>query len=453
MNKNKSITVLFNQILSHAGFRRYAGNTLWLFGEKFLKIVIGIAITVWVIRYLGPEQFGLLSYAISFVGLFSVIATVGLEKILIRELVSGEFSHERLLGTAFGLRMVGVICVFCLIGIFIQLVDNNNNEHMLIFIIASAILFQTLDVIKLYFKSKVLSKYEVFASAISLAASSIIKILLIINHANIFAFAAVVIFDSFLLAISLVYFYNRDTSSLYLGRSWLTPLKWKFDIILAKKLFRDSWSLILSGVVVGIYMKFDQIMIKEMIDSTAVGQYAAAVKLSELWYFIPVAITGSVFPAIVAAKKINNHLYLQRLNRLYAFMFWTAFILAVVISFSSNWIILVLFGDAFSPASDVLVIHIWTGIFVFVGVASTQWFVSENLQLYLLLNTSVGAILNIAFNLYLIPIYGIQGAAIASLISQVISAYFMLLIWKKTRPNFFAISKSLNIYKVLFHEI
>ena len=201
-------------------------------------------------------------------------------------------------------------------------------------------------------------------------------------------------------------------------------------------------------------MKFDQIMIKEMIDSTAVGQYAAAVKLSELWYFIPVAITGSVFPAVVAAKKINNHLYLQRLNRLLRIYVLdciytcSCYIFYKRVDYFSTFL-----GDAFSPASSVLIIHIWTGVFVFVGVASTQWFVSENLQLYLLLNTSVGAVLNIAFNLYLIPIYGIQGAAIASLISYFISAYIMLLIWEKTRPNFFAISKSLNIYRVLHHEI
>lgn len=452
LNKKKNIAVWLSQLSNHSGFRRYAGNTLWLFSEKFLRIFLDLAITVWVIRYLGPEQFGVLSYAISFVGLFSAIATVGLDNILVRALVNDQSRYESLLGSAFGLRLIGAICVFCLISISIQFGGNSRDEKILIYIVASSILFQTLNVINLYFRSKVLSKYVVLASTIGLAFTSIIKIFLILNHASIFAFSAVIIFDSFVVAITLIYFYTRDVSAFHVGNTRLATFKWKFEVKLAKSLFRDSWPLMLSGLVVAIYMKIDQVMIKEMIDSTAVGQYAVAVKLSELWYFIPVAITGSVFPALVRAKNTNNQIYLQRLTYLYTFMFWVAFMLAVGISFLGEWIIKVLFGDPYIHASGVLIIHIWTGVFVFLGVASHQWLVTENLQLYSLINTCVGAALNIALNLYLIPIYGIQGAAVASLISYFIAAYFMLLFSKKTRPNFFAISKSINIFKVLYAE-
>jgi len=155
----------------------------------------------------------------------------------------------------------------------------------------------------------------------------------------------------------------------------------KFKRETAVSLLKDSWPLILSSMVIAIYMKIDQVMIKEMLDAEAVGNYAAAVRLSEAWYFIPMVISSSLFPAIINAKKISEKLYYDRLQKLYNLMVWMAISIALPMTFLSDWIVNLLYGAKYSEAGDVLMIHIWAGVFVFLGVASGKWFVAENLQL------------------------------------------------------------------------
>jgi O-antigen/teichoic acid export membrane protein len=172
----------------------------------------------------------------------------------------------------------------------------------------------------------------------------------------------------------------------------------------------------------------------------SVGQYAAAVRISEAWYFIPVIIVGSLYPAIVNAKQVSEKLYLDRLSSLYFVMFYMAVAVSVVSSLLSGVFVQTLFGAAFSQSSGVLMIHIWASIFVFVGVSSDKWLLTEGLQIYSAINGLLGAILNIALNLVLIPRIGIQGAAWATLISYAFSGYICLAIWPKTRRNFKAVT-------------
>jgi O-antigen/teichoic acid export membrane protein len=192
-----------------------------------------------------------------------------------------------------------------------------------------------------------------------------------------------------------------------------------------------------------IYVKIDQVMIKEMIDTEAVGQYAAAVRISEAWYFIPGAIASSIFPAIINAKKQNEDLYYARLQKLYDIMVWMAIAIALPMTFLSDGIVGLLYGAQYNEAGSVLMVHIWAGVFVFLGVASGQWLLSENLQIFSTMNTTIGAIVNIGLNYMLIPRMGIEGSAWATLISYCIAGYLCLLIWKKTRINFIHLTKSL----------
>ena len=184
-------------------------------------------------------------------------------------------------------------------------------------------------------------------------------------------------------------------------------------------------------------------MIKEMLDPESVGNYSAAVSLSEAWYFIPMAITSSVFPAIINAKKHSEELYYQRLQKLYDLMVWLAVTIALPTTFLAPWIIRVLYGEVFSQAAGVLSIHIWAGVFVFLGVASKNWLLTENLQIFSTINTSIGALANIVLNYILIKNMGINGAAISTLISYFIAAYLCLAFFDRTRLNFLNLTKSL----------
>jgi O-antigen/teichoic acid export membrane protein len=270
------------------------------------------------------------------------------------------------------MKLFGTFIVLVILAVIVGFTSNDKATNMLVFIIASATIFQSFNVVDMYFQSKVMGKYIVYANAISLIVSTVVKIALILNEASLVAFAWVVLFDSFILAVGYGYFYLKNHLALK---------TWKFDKRVAIDLLRDSWPLILSGIVISIYMKIDQIMIKEMLDSEAVGQYAAAVRLSEAWYFIPMVISASLFPAIINAKKVSEELYYARLQKFYDLMVWIAIAIAIPMTFMSEWVVELLYGEAYSEASGVLMIHIWAGVFVFLGVASGKWLVSENLQM------------------------------------------------------------------------
>lgn len=430
---------------NNQGFIKYFKNTSWLLSEKIFRLVVGLFVGVWVARYLGPEKFGIFSYAKSFVGLFITIASLGLNGIVIRELVKDESRKDELLGTAFWLKLMGALAVLIFLAIAINFTSNDQYTNILIFIIASATIFQSFNVIDFYFQSKVLSRYVVFANIISLFLSSVVKIGLILFEAPLIAFAWVVLFDSFVLACGFIYFFLK-TNNINIP---ITLDNLKFKGATAVSLLKDSWPLILSGIVISIYMKIDQVMIKEMLDSEAVGQYAAAVRLSEAWYFIPMVIASSLFPAIINAKKQSEELYYARLQKLYDLVVWMAIAIALPMTFLSDWIINILYGSDYNQSADVLMIHIWAGVFVFLGVASSKWFLIENLQVYSFYRTLAGAIINIILNYILIPIHGIFGAAISTLVSQAIASYLFNMTNKKLRRTFLL---QTNAFLLLFRK-
>jgi len=191
---------------NHQGFMKYFKNTSWLFGEKILRMVVGLFVGIWVARYLGPEQFGLFSYAQSFVGLFTAIATLGLDGIVVRELVKDESRRDELIGTAFWLKLIGAIAVLLILAVAVNFTSNDHATNIIVFIVASATVFQAFNVVDFYFQAKVMSKYIVYANVISLFLSSIVKVVLILNEAPLVAFAWVVLFDSFVLACGFIYY-------------------------------------------------------------------------------------------------------------------------------------------------------------------------------------------------------------------------------------------------------
>jgi len=401
-------------------------------------MIVAVFVGIWIARYLGPEQFGLLSYAQSFVGLFAAIATLGLDGIVVRELVKDESRRSLLIGTAFWLKITGSALVLGILTIAVLFSHNDTLTNFLILIIASSTVFQAFNVVDFYFQAKVLSRYVVFANTFGLLTSSVVKITLIMLEAPLIAFAWSALFDSFILASGFIYYFIKKAE--------FSIKQWTFHRATAIILLKDSWSLILSSVVVSIYMKIDQVMIMEMLGSEAVGQYAAAIRLSEAWYFIPMVIASSLFPAIVNAKAQNEALYYARLQKLYNLMVWMAIAVALPMTFLSSWVVEFLYGSQYTQADNVLIIHVWAGVFVFLGVASSKWFTTENLQILAFLRTFNGMLINIILNFLLIPKYGIQGAAIATLISQIIAAYAFDFFNKSTRPMFFMKTKSFYFY-------
>jgi len=402
------------RLAAHQGFRRYFLNTSWMFGEQVLRLVAGLFVGVYVARYLGPEQFGIYSYAAAFVALFGAIARLGLDSIVVRNLVNTPEERDVYLGTAFWLKLAGALLALGLLAIAVQFTGNDATTNLYIFIIGSGLIFQAFGVVDFYFQSKVLSKYVGIAKLIQLVLSSLLKLYFIFIQADLFWFVLVSLIDQISLGLSLTFAYWRQKIGSFFRH---------FDIGTAKVMLRDCWPLILSGIAITIYIRIDQIMIKEMLGEREVGLYSAAIKLSEVWYFVPVITTSSLFPAIVNAKKISQELYHQRLQKLCTLMVWLAIAVALPMTFLSDSVVSLLYGYHYQAAGNVLAIHIWGAVFVFLGVSSAGFFTIENFAKKSFHRTVLGAVSNVLFNLILIPRYGINGAAMATVLSQFIANF------------------------------
>ena len=313
-------------------------------GEKILRILAALTIGVWVTRYLGPEDFGILSYAQSFVGIFAALSSLGLQDILIRELIKSPENDNTLLGTSFLLQTIGSTLIMIVLLIAIWLNDNEPITNKIIIILGLITFIRSFGVIDSYFLSHVKGKYVVIPLLISLIISSLLKVYFILAEYSLIYFVYLLVFDMVIIVLLTVLIYTR------LGES---IINWSFSISYGKFLLRDAWPLILSGIVVSIYMKVDQIMIKEMIDNTSVGQYAAAVRLSEAWYFIPMITCTSLFPAILNAKNRDEELYHSRLQRLFDLMVLMAISIIIPVTLLSGWIVEILYGRAYALTAPV----------------------------------------------------------------------------------------------------
>lgn len=430
---------LFDSALVHQGFRRYFANTSWMLAEQILRLVAGLFVGIYVARYLGPEQFGIYSYAAAFVALFGAIARLGLDGIVVRDLVNHPEERDIYLGTAFWLKLTGSLLTLSMLAIAVQLTGNNARTNLYIFIIGSGLIFQSFDVVDFYFQSKVLSKYVSICRVVQLALSSVLKLYFIFIQADLFWFVLVSLVDQISLALSLVFAYQQQKIGRFFGR---------FNLGAAKAMLRNSWPLILSGIAISVYMRIDQIMIKEMLGEREVGLYSVAVRLSEVWYFVPMIIAASLFPAIVSAKKASESLYYTRLQKLNDLMVLLALSVAIPVTFLSDWVVALLYGSAYAQAGAVLAIHIWTGVLVFLGVVNGQFLLIEGLMKTSFYFTLFCSALNVMFNLFLIPKYGILGAAIATLLAQCIGIFFSFL-YKPTRAAFYMQIRALLMLNIL----
>jgi PST family polysaccharide transporter len=415
--------------------RGIIANTGWLFADRILRMGVGLFVGVWVARYLGVQQFGVFNYATAFVALFSTLSTLGLDAIVVRSIVREPEKRAEILGTAFWLKLLGGIAALVLAVSCIMVVRHDDSLTIsLVAILSSVGIFQAFDTIDLWFQSQVQSKYTVIAKNTAFVVITLVKVILISIHAPLIAFAWAALGEIGLGAIGLIIYYRVRGYS---------PWLWPWSLPLAKTLLKESWPLILSGVTIMIYMRIDQIMLGQMVGDKAVGLYSAATRISEVWYFIPMARASSVSPAIYAAKEVSESLYYRRIEQFLRLLSWLSIVVAVPMSFLSGTIITILFGKSYEASAYILAIHIWASLFVFMGVGTSSWFIAEGLTQFALRRTIIGAITNVFLNIFLIPAYGGVGAAIATVISQAFASFLSNATHPKTRKIFNIQVKSL----------
>jgi PST family polysaccharide transporter len=410
-----SLRIIRERYTYSEGLRKITHNTAWLFFDKILRMGVGLVVGVWVARYLGPEQYGLWNYAIAFTSLFGAFATLGLDNVVVRDIVKYPSRRDEILGSAFYLKLIAGIATLLLTVSVIYFIKSN--ERLTLYLVALSsvgFVFQSFNVIDFYFQSQVKSKFTVYANNSAFIVMAIVKIMLLLIRAPLLAFAIIGSLEIALssIFIMIAYTYNQ-----------LSIRDWRFNVAVAKELLKDSWPLLLAGLSIMIYMRIDQVMIGSMLGDKEVGIYSAAVKISEIWYFIPMAIVGSLFPAIIESKKKSEELYYSRMQKLFNVLVWIGITVAICVTFSSTFIIHFLYGKEYADASSILTLHIWTGVAVCLGIASGSWYMTENLQRLTFYRTLNGAIANVFLNFYLIPKYGAKGAAVATVISYYFSVF------------------------------
>ena len=422
----------------------YLNNTLWIMGDKVTNLAVNFLLTVVIARYLGPEDFGLFSYAISVSALFAAAGHMGLSGLVVRELVKKPEERGATLGTTLVLKSIGMSGGYIILLLYALLYEGYSSDEFILLALAGfALLLRPFDIFDFWFQAFLQARYVTIARLAGLTASSALKFLFVFAGGGVIYFVGANVVQAAVVALVFLI--------LYLVKSNLQLSGWSFNCAKAKELFSQGWMVYLGSIFAVIYLKVDQIMLRWFEGSDAVGIYAVAAQISEAWYFIPVAIVTSFFPKLIKLKEESDRKFNFRLQQLFDVLFFLALVVALIITFLSDWLVFLFFGEHYAESSGVLTIHIWAALFIFMRAAFSKWILIENLLVFSLITQGLGAFLNVALNYFLIPRFGVQGAAFATLISYAFASYFSLAVYEKTRPLFIMMTKS--IFSILRYSV
>lgn len=403
-------------------------NLGWLSVDRGVRLIGAVFVNAWLTRYLGPEQNGILNYAFAFVGIFTPLAALGMDSIVIRDIVRDGSRKDIILGTAFRLRLLGALCalLFTSIGIFVVR-PHDTLAQLLVITTSIGLLFQSFDVIDQWFQSQIQSKFTVYAKNSAFFIANLVKIFLIIFNADLFYFVAVNAMELALGAVGLVIMYR--SSGNYVG-------KWCFNYEQARVLLKNSWPIIITDISIFVQSKIDQVMLRELLNERELGLYAAALKVAEPLSFIPMIIMSSVYPVIVKTKEWSDSEYMNRLTNLYRLMFIITLVVCIPITLFSKPIIQLLYGDQFAFSATLLSFLIWLRFYTNMGVARSIYTSTENLFRHTMVCAVSGSMVNILCNYFFIPVYGVFGSIIASNMGFMITTFALDAFYPKTKRNF-----------------
>lgn len=417
-------------------------NIIWLFFEKLFRYVVSFFVGVWVIRYLGPDRFGILSYAVAFTGIIGTFVGLGMSQVLTRELVKSPEKHSRLLSSALSMSFLSSFFISIVSIALIFLIRPNDMETIvLVAILSIAYCFRSLNLIQSYFSSQVKQKIIVPAVVTASFLAAALKVCLILYTASLYYFAGAIVFEQIILTIGVLYLFYKETNG-------SIPLR-SYNKTTAKSLLKDSLPLMLSAMMIAIFMQIDQLMIRELIGNKEAGHYGVAVILVSLWYFIPGIITSSFFPKIIKSLEEDAELFKAQLQKLYNLIALLGYLIAIPVSLLATPIVSIIYGQEFAASAGMLSLLIWALLFSGLGIVKNAYIYAMNLTKIHLIITVLGAILNICLNLMLIPKYQGMGAVIATVISYSFTALFSNLFFKALRPNVIMMLRAL-VYPKIF---
>ncbi len=409
-------------------------------------MVLSVVASSLIARYLGPQEYGMANYVISVVTLFTTFSTLGMQEMTIKDFVNKDEEESTIIGTSIIIRIVGAIVLIILSQITLYILNGFNTTYQILGIImGTCMIFKAFEVIEYYLQSQMNLKVSSIIRFITTIIVIIAKILVVVFRLGTVGFVCTYLCDAVVAALLFIIYYKFNK-----------PYeKWKFSKKYAKKLLSRCWYIALAGLLSTIYMRIDQVMLGKMLtDTTENGIYSAAVRIAEMWYFIPSAIIASFQPNINAMKKRKNEKgYIDLLQQLYDVIAVIGISFGIGITFF-GWIAIdILYGAAYAEASKVLAVLVWAGLFATLGTARSVWLINENLQKYTIIYTLTGAITNVVLNYIFIPFIGAFGAAVATLVSQIVADLLTLMLFKNTRMSSIMMLKSIFKNETLFNSI
>jgi O-antigen/teichoic acid export membrane protein len=391
-------------------------NSFWLIFDQAIRMLFALIIGSWTARYLGKSNYGQISFVTSYLTLFQIISGLGMEAIVVRDLIYDRVNANKIIGSVFIMKLfTGVINWVLSIIFVIYLYGVNDETYILVFIAGLSLVFQSFSVIELWFQSNNKTFNIVLPKLIASVIINTLKIVFIVNGASIYLFIALYSIEFILSALFLFIALRR----------YPIQGKYKFDFTVSKKIFKDSWPFLVSAISIYLYTRFDMFIIKKELGSAELGIYNAAITISTLLPILPMIMLNVLNPILAKKKVESEELYQNYLKLTFRVFGYSGILFSVCVYFLSDFIVKILFGSDFAAATDVLKIHIFTNVFIYMGIAQNIWIVNENKGKINVYKTIVGIVLAIVFNLLLIPKYGVIGAAYSALIVQFISSFLI----------------------------
>lgn len=406
-------------------------NSGWLLIDKLARLFLGLFTMAMIARHFGPEEFGIWNYSIALTAIVGGMAILGLDKIVVKELVSAPERRNEIVSTALLMRLAGGL-VSCAICIMITWFTRQNNPLYIwcTTITAFNILLQSFDVFDYYYQSHNQVQRVIIPKVAVFVLFCLIKMICVRMNLSFMIILWVSLAELVItyLLIFIYYVYHEGIASLCKAR-----------LQEARYLFSQSWSLLFTGVLVLLYMKSDQLMLDILTTPRQLGEYAAAARISELWYAIPTVIAVAMLPNLIQKRQTNHSRYLENVEKWIRLSMWGSTLIAIIVTIGSGWLTGIMYGSQYPHAGIILSIHIWANIPVFICVAIMQYQIVEgnyNANLYA---TIAGIAANLAINLLLIPSLGGIAAAIATVVSYITVGTCLVLVDKTGQSKMFII--------------
>lgn len=409
-------------------------NAGWIVGCKVVKALLTLIVTAITTRYLGVENYGLISYAAGLVAFVVPIMQLGLNFTIVHEIIERPKEEGKVVGTV--MAMSATSSLLCIVGViaFSMIVNAGEKDTIIVCAVYSLMLcFQAFEMVHYWFQAKLMSKYSAITMLFSYVAVTVFQVLLVVFKASVYFFAISYSLDYLIIAAVLTVLFTKKSGQ-----------KLSFSFALAKQMFSVSKFYIVSNLMVTIFAQTDKVMLKLMLGNAETGIYSAAYNCAIMANFVFAAIIDSMRPDIFNAKKDSQEKFEEKMSELYSVLFYFSLIMCVAITLLSPLVIKIMCGDGYAPSVDVLRIAVWMTIFSYLGTARSIWILAENKQKYLWILNLVGAVLNVGLNFVLIPVLGALGAAITTVATQFFANVILGFIMKPIRRNNKLLLRGLN---------